>query len=663
MADQEIAVVLRLLASQFQAEAKKSQGLLGDFMGAVRSWQVQLAATAGALLAIAKSTANYGEEALKAAQKTNTSVESITALRHSANLADVPFEQMTNAMGRLSRTAFEAASGTKESQRAFQLLGIEVQTAEGRMRPTEQLLLELADRIKRTGVSGQEAAALTAIFSRGYQELIPWLIQGKDAIQAQMESAKRLGIVFSEEDAVAFAKFNEKLKELQATLRGLVTLVGLKLIPIMTDLAKVILDLATGKQGTGLDEWIKGLEHSFDQLVTIMVQVIALAEAINRSGDALLGRSTEKFRGAWAEYKEILRLMDEDFERRARTRFGLGAPPPPPDVTTRDVNIGAPGPVVSPEAGAPGISRVNLDLLMAQIEASATLMRAKEMLLDFDVRLGDQARQNLTDEVGLAQARLQAAEASGASMEELAARRRAVLEAQMAQELSIADQTESQRLAIVTKYSAQIQEQRRIETGGFLEGWRIGLNKYINDYGNMLGLAVDLSRRTAALMEQAFRTFFFDLFEGRIKSFKDVLRSVLDFVKQIVAQVAAQLATVGILKLIAGPSVAPAGYGTPGGPGLQHGGRFMVTGPGSTDSQLVRFMATPGERVTVETPEQQRRSVPMGEPRIAITIRNEGEPVRGEIGSVQRDAEGWVVNVILRNLASNGQLRQAFGRR
>jgi len=42
------------------------------------------------------------------------------------------------------------------------------------------------------------------------------------------------------------------------------------------------------------------------------------------------------------------------------------------------------------------------------------------------------------------------------------------------------------------------------------------------------------------------------------------------------------------------------------GPGFAHGGAFTVGGSGGTDSQAVRFMATPGERVTVETPEQQR---------------------------------------------------------
>ena len=39
---------------------------------------------------------------------------------------------------------------------------------------------------------------------------------------------------------------------------------------------------------------------------------------------------------------------------------------------------------------------------------------------------------------------------------------------------------------------------------------------------------------------------------------------------------------------------------------FKDGGSFIVQGAGGPDSQLVQFMATPGERVTVMTPQQQK---------------------------------------------------------
>jgi hypothetical protein len=54
-------------------------------------------------------------------------------------------------------------------------------------------------------------------------------------------------------------------------------------------------------------------------------------------------------------------------------------------------------------------------------------------------------------------------------------------------------------------------------------------------------------------------------------------------------------------------------------PGYASGGSFLVGGRGGTDNNLVQFMATRGERVTVETPEQQKDTP------IVINIQGDGK--------------------------------------
>ena len=53
-------------------------------------------------------------------------------------------------------------------------------------------------------------------------------------------------------------------------------------------------------------------------------------------------------------------------------------------------------------------------------------------------------------------------------------------------------------------------------------------------------------------------------------------------------------------------AASAASPGAGGGPAFAGGGQFRVGGSGGTDSQKVSFRATPNERVTVETPKQQR---------------------------------------------------------
>jgi hypothetical protein len=62
--------------------------------------------------------------------------------------------------------------------------------------------------------------------------------------------------------------------------------------------------------------------------------------------------------------------------------------------------------------------------------------------------------------------------------------------------------------------------------------------------------------------------------------------------------------------------------------GFAHGGQFMVGGSGGTDSQLVAFRASPNERVTVETPQQQRQGTASSGPSsIIVNMQNDRRDV------------------------------------
>jgi hypothetical protein len=56
--------------------------------------------------------------------------------------------------------------------------------------------------------------------------------------------------------------------------------------------------------------------------------------------------------------------------------------------------------------------------------------------------------------------------------------------------------------------------------------------------------------------------------------------------------------------IVAGMAQVAAIRSTPTGQGFAYGGEFTVGGVGGTDSQNVAFRATPGERVTINTPQQ-----------------------------------------------------------
>ena len=84
--------------------------------------------------------------------------------------------------------------------------------------------------------------------------------------------------------------------------------------------------------------------------------------------------------------------------------------------------------------------------------------------------------------------------------------------------------------------------------------------------------------------------------------------------------------------------------------GFQHGGSFVVGGGGGTDSQRVSFMATPGERVTVETPNHSKAS------------GSDGGNVVRELRALRHDLASVVAKPIV-GAVTRGQLAMAGGAR
>lgn len=87
--------------------------------------------------------------------------------------------------------------------------------------------------------------------------------------------------------------------------------------------------------------------------------------------------------------------------------------------------------------------------------------------------------------------------------------------------------------------------------------------------------------------------------------------------------------------------------------GFQFGGQFTVPGQGGPDSQFVGFRATPGERVTVETPQQQRRSDTQQQQQqpaqVSLKVVNQIDPDEALEALDSEPGERVILNIISRN--------------
>jgi hypothetical protein len=207
------------------------------------------AGVAGALFAMTKKIADTEVELLAMSQKVGISVESLSALKFAAQLSDVSLESLGVGLKNLSKHMQEAQQGTGEAGAAFRALKINVEESQGTLKPTEEMLLELADRFSKIEDGAGKTALALRIFGKAGNDLIPFLNKGRDGIEQLRAEAERLGIIVSTTAAKQAKEFEDNLIKLEASSASLArSLAG----PLITALGQVTAEMVKAKnEGDG----------------------------------------------------------------------------------------------------------------------------------------------------------------------------------------------------------------------------------------------------------------------------------------------------------------------------------------------------------------------------------------------------------------------------
>lgn len=291
---------------------------------------------------------------------------------------------------------------------------------------------------------------------------------------------------------------------------------------------------------------------------------------------------------------------------------------------------------------------------------------------EYDQKI-DQERQalrvrQLDDEVARTQASLETIKSFYTSTSvEIAQAQIAVFDAMRARDLADTKLSEAQKDKIRAEYDAK--EKRETAKMDSLSGLAQGMSDYVRDTDSAFGLMRDMARSTAQAMQGFFSKFFFDLLEGKITSLKDLMRGVLDFVKQLLVQVAAQLATIMALKLMLGG--ASGGTGLLGGLFAREGGevfkRYRLGGPIVSNGDHIPIMAARGEYVMSRRGVEFLDRINQGihpNPSGAggnVTVNVHGVPAGHRVSAQHSlNLKEHVINLILENVAENGAMRRSF---
>lgn len=237
-----LRVSLGLDSAQFSSGLNKSSGDLAKFgRVAIAGFAAVAAAGVAAMVGIGvavKGAIDDFDEMAKTAQKVGLTVEELTRLRYAANMSGVEIGTLTGGVQRLSRNMADVAAGAKgPAAQAFAALGISVVDANGKLRSSQDVLYELADRFASMPDGANKTAMAIAILGKSGAEMIPLLNGGAQALRDMAEESDRFGQTVSTRAAKAAEVFNDNVSRLQAMLGGLVNRIAEAVLPTLADLS------------------------------------------------------------------------------------------------------------------------------------------------------------------------------------------------------------------------------------------------------------------------------------------------------------------------------------------------------------------------------------------------------------------------------------------
>ena len=182
------------------------------------------AASVAGLVAMGKRTLDAADALSKMSQRTGVAVPELAKFQKAANLSDVSMEKVGKSLGLLSKGMVAAKDGTGPAAEAFQKLGINVTDANGKLRSSGDVMIDIAERFKNMPDGAEKAAMAMQLFGKSGMDLIPMLNMGGEAI-------RKLGTNMTQEFADKAAAFNDRITTMQGKIGDLSTRLTIALLP------------------------------------------------------------------------------------------------------------------------------------------------------------------------------------------------------------------------------------------------------------------------------------------------------------------------------------------------------------------------------------------------------------------------------------------------
>jgi hypothetical protein len=327
MAGQAEVGALRVRLSMDAGEFEEGTKDAGD---ALNKFATRIGITAGVAAAASEKIIEYIEKAMNAvidglkagidratafadaADDLGLSIETVAGI---ATQSRVGVDELSKAIKELNASMVDVASGdaTSKAARSFAALGVAVTDVNGQLRPTGDVLNDIADKFATYRDGTQKAALATNVFGQSGDALLDVLNGGAEGIEEFKNKAEDAGIVFDKQLGEAAQNLRENIRELGSGFEIFSNKLATLTLPVIDKLVQKLADTAEGS--TLSADLAELMAAAFNNTVAAAHRTIAVIERLSAEFTAYVYNVKSLVTGAWSEIEERNRITAARIEK------------------------------------------------------------------------------------------------------------------------------------------------------------------------------------------------------------------------------------------------------------------------------------------------------------------------------------------------------------
>jgi hypothetical protein len=246
-------------------QANSALGGMGKILGSVTGGVLALGAglSAAGVVAFAKGAIDAADNMRDLSQKTGVSVENLSRFQQAAQMAGTDVESVGKGLVKLGRNMVEAAeTGKGPAADALRYLGISAVDATGKLKSTDQVMLEVADKFQQMPDGARKAQLAIDLLGKSGADIIPMLNGGRQAIEG-------LAATMSTEFSDKADAYNDSLAATQAVFGQIGIEIANQLLPYLSSAVDWI-----SKVGIGFRDYIVANKEPIRQTIEVIGGIV-----------------------------------------------------------------------------------------------------------------------------------------------------------------------------------------------------------------------------------------------------------------------------------------------------------------------------------------------------------------------------------------------------